>query len=184
MTSRTVESYPQARALEQKSANTKRAYVDAYVDRVTGDDGAGLVPVARVSSGSEEHRSLPAPPLRVMGQSYYVRPSATLLKATYSRLGVTAHQVLMGTGTDQVVALDKRFLDPRRPTKPSREDREEGLVPYAEVLPIAPKSWVTTKHQVARLRGIVTAPANLESTVLCVAHGPVSYTHLTLPTKA
>ena len=44
-------------------------------------------------------------------------------------------------------------------------------MPYAEVLPIAPKSWVTTKHQVARLRGIVTAPANLESTVLCVAHG-------------
>ena len=94
-----------------------------------------------------------------------------MLKATYSRLGVTAHQVLMGTGTDQVVALDKRFLDPRRPTKPTREDREEGLVPYAEVRPIAPKSWVTTKHQVARLRGIVTAPANLESTVLCVAHG-------------
>ena len=119
----------------------------------------------------ESVSSFAPPPLRVMGQSYYVRPSATLLKATYSRLGVTAHQVLMGTGTDQVVALDKRFLDPRRPTKPSREDREEGLVPYAEVLPIAPKSWVTTKHQVARLRGIVTAPANLESTVLCVAHG-------------
>ena len=119
----------------------------------------------------ESVSSFAPPPLRIMGQSYYVRQSATLLKATYSRLGVTAHQVLMGTGTDQVVALDKRFLDPRRPTKPSREDREEGLVPYAEVLPIAPKSWVTTKHQVARLRGIVTAPANLESTVLCVAHG-------------
>ena len=123
------------------------------------------------ADAGESVSSFAPPPLRVIGQSYYVRPSATMLKATYSRLGVTAHQVLMGTGTDQVVALDKRFLDPRRPTKPTREDREEGLVPYAEVLPIAPKSWVTTKHQVARLRGIVTAPANLESTVLCVAHG-------------
>ena len=65
MMSATSAALDEARALEQKSANTKRAYVDAYVDRVTGDDGAGLVPVARVSSGSEEHRSLPAPPLRV-----------------------------------------------------------------------------------------------------------------------
>ena len=30
-------------------------------------------------------------------------------------------------------------------------------------------------HQVARLRGVVTAPANLESTVLCLAHGLDTY---------
>ena len=120
---------------------------------------------------TETTSSMAPPPLRIMGQSYYVRPAATMMTATYSAKGVTAHQVLMGTNTDQVVAVDKRFLDPRRPTKPTREDREEGLVPYAEVLPIFPNSWVTTKHQVARLRGIKTAPAELESTVLCVAHG-------------
>jgi hypothetical protein len=136
---------------------------------------AGDLMVAALTGAADANRetvsSFAPPPLRVMGQSYFVRQSATTLVATYSKMGVTAHQVLMGTGTDQVLALDKRFLDPRRPTKPTREDREEGLVPYAEVLPIAPKAWVTTKHQVARLRGIVTAPASLESTVLCVAHG-------------
>ena len=136
---------------------------------------AGELMVAALTGAADANRetvsSFAPPPLRVMGQSYFVRQSASILVATYSKMGVTAHQVLMGTGTDQVLALDKRFLDPRRPTKPTREDREEGLVPYAEVLPIAPKAWVTTKHQVARLRGIVTAPASLESTVLCVAHG-------------
>ena len=96
---------------------------------------------------TESVSSLAPPPLRIMGQSYYVRPAATMLSTTYSRKGVTAHQVLMGTSTDQVVALDKRFLDPRRPTKPTPEDREEGLIPYSEVLPIFPASWVTTKHQ-------------------------------------
>ena len=34
-----------------------------------------------------------------------------------------------------------------------------------------PHSWVTTRHQVAKLSGIVTEPASLESTVLFVAHG-------------
>ena len=128
---------------------------------------------------TETVSSLAPPPLRIMGQSYFVRPAATMMTATYSQKGVTAHQILMGTATDQVVALDKRFLDPRRPTKPSAEDREEGLIPYAEVLPIFPASWVTTRHQVSRLRGIKTAPASLESTVLCVAHGlDLFYTRL------
>ena len=136
---------------------------------------AGTLMMNALTSRSTENKetvsSFAPPPLRIMGQSYFVRPSATSLTATYSAKGVTQHQVLMGTGTDQVVALDKRWLDPRRPTKPSRETQEEGLLPYAEVLPIAPQAWVTTKHQVARLKGVVTAPANLESTVLCVAHG-------------
>jgi hypothetical protein len=63
------------------------------------------------------------------------------------------------------------------------EDREEGLLPYSEVLPLFASSWVTTRHQVARLRGIVTAPAMLESTVLVLAHGRAlhsSTSHLNL----
>ena len=90
---------------------------------------------------------------------------ATMMATTYSAQGVTGHQVLMGTATDQVVALDKRWLDPRRPTKPTKDDKEEGLIPYTEVLPVFPQSWVTTRHQVAKLQGIVTSPASLESTV-------------------
>ncbi len=120
---------------------------------------------------TETVSSLAPPPLRIMGQSYYVRPAATMMATTYSAQGVTGHQVLMGTATDQVVALDKRWLDPRRPTKPTKDDKEEGLIPYTEVLPVFPQSWVTTRHQVAKLQGIVTSPASLESTVLFVAHG-------------
>jgi hypothetical protein len=128
---------------------------------------------------TETVSSLAPPPLRIMGQSYFIRPSATMLKATYSEKGVTAHQILMGTGTDQIAALDKRWLDPRRPTKPTPHDRDEGLIPYAEVLPIFANSWVTTKHQVRRLRKIATAAASLESTVLCFAHGlDLFYTRL------
>jgi hypothetical protein len=48
----------------------------------------------------------------------------------------------------QVLALEKRFLDPRRPTKPTKTDREEGLVPYHPSLPIIPHHIITTNHQV------------------------------------
>ena len=67
----------------------------------------------------------------------------------------------IATADDQVVAIDKRFLDPRRPTKPTAADREEGLIRYSEVIPILPSNWVT-QHRVVhdpvrspqRLRGV------------------------------
>ena len=101
------------------------------------------------------------------------------MRVTTSARGITGHQVLLGTDTDQVVALDKRWLDPRRPTKPSTFDQEEGLIPYMEVLPLMPASWVTNKNVVARLKDVITAPTDLESTVLCMARGvDVFYTRL------
>ena len=48
-----------------------------------------------------------------------------------------------------MLALEKRFLDPRRPTKPTKTDREEGLVPYHPSLPIIPHHIITTNHQVS-----------------------------------
>lgn len=123
--------------------------------------------------------SFTPPPLRVLGQSYFIRPGTKFMRVTASARGITGHQVLLGTDTDQVVALDRRWLDPRRPTKPSTFDRDEGLIPYMEVLPLSPSSWVTNKNIVARLKDVVTAPTALESTVLCFARGvDVFYTRL------
>ena len=57
---------------------------------------------------TEAVSSLAPPPLRILGQSYYVRPAAATLAVTRSERGVTGHQVLIGSTTDQVFALDKR----------------------------------------------------------------------------
>jgi|MDSX01.1.fsa_nt_gb hypothetical protein len=120
---------------------------------------------------NETSSSLNPPPLRIIGQSYYVRPEAKMISVTRSKRGVTEPAVLLATANDQVAAIDKRFLDPRRPNKPSAADREEGLIPYTEVIPIFPGSWVTHKRVVHGLRGLVTAPAELESSIHFVAHG-------------
>lgn len=36
----------------------------------------------------------------------------------------------------QVLALDKRFLDPRRTLNPSQAEKEEGIIPLTDALPI------------------------------------------------
>ena len=36
----------------------------------------------------------------------------------------------------QVLALDKRFLDPRRTVNPSQAEKEDGIIPLTDSLPI------------------------------------------------
>jgi len=45
------------------------------------------------------------------------------------------------------------------------------LIPYAEVIPILPSNWVTQNHVVHDIRGLVIAPAELESNVHFLAFG-------------
>ena len=96
------------------------------------------------------------------------------------------------------MALDKRFLDPRRTPEPSASEREEGIIPLTDSLPVVPQvltllrwhffvyfqkkevenlihgclqAYVTHSLQVEGLRGIATMPAKLESTSLVFAYG-------------
>ena len=140
---------------EKRALDVKTLVYDAVLGRSRNETSSAYAP----------------PPLRVVGQSYFIRPEAKFLAVTRSALGITEPTILLGTGTDQVVSVEKRFLDPRRPTKPTAADAEEGLVPYAEVIPIFPQSWVSQRHVIHRLRGVVTAPAELESNVHVLAHG-------------
>ncbi|KAE8687815.1 U-box domain-containing protein 26-like [Hibiscus syriacus] len=59
--------------------------------------------------------------------------------SSYSRSeGITSKQLLIGTIGDQVLALDKRFLDPRRSVNPTQAERE-GIIPLTDSLPIIPQ---------------------------------------------
>mmetsp|Transcript_70430 Transcript_70430/g.223153 ORF Transcript_70430/g.223153 Transcript_70430/m.223153 type:complete len:981 (-) Transcript_70430:53-2995(-) len=123
------------------------------------------------------------PPLRVMGQSYFFGMSVKAMGVTTTARGITGKAVLLGTINDMVLMMDKRFLDPRRPVAPTREDMEEGLMKYHEVLPLVPHQFVTYGNQVAQLRGITTAPARLESTCLMLAYGLDLFYAVTTPAR-
>ena len=94
-------------------------------------------------------------------------------------------------------------MDPRRTLNPSQAEKEEGIIPLTDSLPIIPQvhlyftvlvfsivsilmrfcyvsqSYITHSLKVEGLRGIVTAPAKLESTTHVFAYGvDLFYTRL------
>ncbi|XP_057434689.1 uncharacterized protein LOC130727550 [Lotus japonicus] len=111
------------------------------------------------------------PEVVTKSQSYFFTHSVKAIEVTSTAKGITSKQLLIGTIGDQVLAVDKRFLDPRRTLNPSQAEKEEGIIPLTDSLPIIPQSYITHSLKVEGLRGIVTVPAKLESTSLVFAYG-------------
>ncbi|XP_043724158.1 ER membrane protein complex subunit 1-like isoform X2 [Telopea speciosissima] len=111
------------------------------------------------------------PEVVMKSQSYFFTHSVKTMAVTSTAKGITSKQLLIGTIGDQVLALDKRYLDPRRTINPTQAEKEEGIIPLTDALPIIPQSYVTHSLQVEGLRGILTVPAKLESTTLVFAYG-------------
>eukprot|EP00850_Spirogloea_muscicola_P006456 SM000030S11465 [mRNA] locus=s30:825005:831618:+ [translate_table: standard] len=123
------------------------------------------------SSNYTSQSSYRRPSLKVAGQSYFFPHSIKSMAVTATSSGITTKNILVGTIRDQVLALDKRLVDPRRSLNPMPQEREEGLLPYTDTLPINPQSYITHRRQVEGLRGILAAPSRLESTTLVFAYG-------------
>lgn len=111
------------------------------------------------------------PEVVTKSQTYFFTHSVKTIAVTSTAKGITSKQLLIGTISDQVLALDKRFLDPRRTVNPTQAEKEEGIIPLTDSLPIMPQSYVTHTLKVEGLKGIVTSPAKLESTTLIFAYG-------------
>lgn len=111
------------------------------------------------------------PEVSTKSQSYFFTHSVKAISVTSTAKGITSKHLLIGTIADQVLALDKRFVDPRRSLNPTQAEKEEGLLPLTDTLPIIPQSYVTHAFKVEGLRGIETIPAKLESTTLVFAYG-------------
>ncbi|KAG2448475.1 hypothetical protein HYH02_006367 [Chlamydomonas schloesseri] len=125
--------------------------------------------------------SLTPTPIEVVSQSYFSRIVPTGLAVTRTEQGITAKQMLVITNTDQVYALDRRWVDPRRPKKQklTQDEMEDGLTPYQDTLPFSPLSFATLDKQVLGLSGLAVEPTRLESTCLLFVHGvDLFYTRL------
>jgi len=120
----------------------------------------------------------------ILAQSYIFPAGVSALAVSQTKRGITSRQILFGLTTDQIYGIGKRMVDPRRKLgAPSNEDREEGLIPYDPFLPVNPKGMVSYNQTVARVRNIVTFPANLESTSLILAYGLDMFFTRTNPSK-
>ncbi|KAH7293959.1 hypothetical protein KP509_28G050000 [Ceratopteris richardii] len=121
--------------------------------------------------------------LDVKTQSYFFSHSIKALTVTSTARGITGKQILVGSVGDQILALDKRFFDPRRTAEPTQAEKEDGIIPLTDAIPILPQFYLSHAYRVEGLRGIITVPAGLESTSLVFAYGvDLFYTH-TAPSR-
>ena len=72
----------------------------------------------------------------------------------------------------QVVSLDTRLLDPRRPSAdPNKHEKLEGLMKYDPLLPFIPTQVASYFQTVAGVNMAYTTPTRLESQCLMLALG-------------
>ena len=64
------------------------------------------------------------------------------------QIKLTPHLVAETSG--RIALVPKALLDPRRPTIPTAEDRQEQLIPYTPQLNLSPMSYVTYNKTVGK----------------------------------
>ena len=77
----------------------------------------------------------------------------------------------MGLDSEQIVAIDRHWLNARRPKEPTPEDQNEALIPYMAELVLWAPMYISYHKQVARVHHIATAATDLESTSTAIAWG-------------
>ncbi|KAL7485282.1 hypothetical protein ACHAW6_010880 [Cyclotella cf. meneghiniana] len=116
--------------------------------------------------------SLESPKPIVLSKTYGITKAITAIGVTITKAGITSKQFLFATGNDQVISVDRRLMDPRRPNgelKPS--EKMEGLIRYAPLLPIIPLRTPSHVYQVSNVQSISSTAANVESQSLMLAYG-------------
>jgi len=111
----------------------------------------------------------------VQTQSFFFPVGVQSIASTVTRLGITNPQILLALGGGHIMALDKRFVDSRRPPRPrnqpTEDDMKEGIMPYYPYIEINPLRFISYNQTVLNVRSFEVAPSNLESTTHLVAHG-------------
>lgn len=86
----------------------------------------------------------------VISQSFFLGASLSSMSVSITGTGITSKLLLLGTTSNQILSLDRRLVDPRRPFKQTPESREEMLIPYAQNIPINFKSFITHDDTIMR----------------------------------
>jgi hypothetical protein len=108
----------------------------------------------------------------VLSKTFGLAKAVTALGVTTTRAGISSKQFLFATSNDQIVSLDRRMLDPRRPNGDLKEsEKMEGLLKYEPLLPIMPMRTPSHVYEVSSVASILSASANVESQSLVIAYG-------------
>ncbi|KAF9920551.1 hypothetical protein FBU30_009610 [Linnemannia zychae] len=119
----------------------------------------------------------------VFAQSFPFAQTATAIGVTRTKAGISAKDILFGLNRHSILAINHRFLDPRRPTAaPTNMEKEEMLIPYSPI-PDDTRLYLSYNLEVANIKKIVTSPTLLESTSIVVAFGQDVFVTRDAPSK-
>ncbi|VDP18306.1 unnamed protein product [Schistosoma margrebowiei] len=110
---------------------------------------------------------------QVLQQSYILNtpPRSGAVTVSVTERGITSKNIILALQRNSLIELPKSFFDPRRSLDMTSELMEEGVHPYAPVLPFSDQAMITYNQSIMRIRAIRTAPTGLESTGLVFAYG-------------
>jgi hypothetical protein len=116
--------------------------------------------------------SFHAPDPVVLQKTFVFPEGIKAMVTTQSKRGITNKHLVLGLTSDQLLLLDRRMLDPRRPSDaPTPDDKKEGLFQYHPIIQYNNALVVTYTKKVPRLTSIYSVPAELESTTLLLGVG-------------
>jgi len=117
--------------------------------------------------------SMVSPRPVVLTKTYGFARPVSALGVTNTRGGISAKSLLLATGVSgQIVRVDRRLLDPRRPAgTPKLTEKKEGLMQYSPLIPISPMHTSSYNNNIERVSSIISTAANLESQTLVLAYG-------------
>ncbi|KAF9536853.1 hypothetical protein EC957_009519 [Mortierella hygrophila] len=120
---------------------------------------------------SDTFSSFTAEKPHVIAQSFPFSQAASAIGVTTTKAGISAKDILFGLSRHSIMAINQRYLDPRRPTSaPTALEKEEMLIPYSPI-PDDARLFLSYNLEVANIKKIVTSPTLLESTTVVVAFG-------------
>ena len=86
--------------------------------------------------------------------------------------GISGRRLMVATLSGQIFGIDRKMLEPRRPLSELKDtEKKEGLRRYDEFIPTVSLMSLSHSSVVEGVKGIVTAPTDLESQTLVLAYG-------------
>lgn len=116
--------------------------------------------------------SFESPKPIVLHRTFALSTEVTALGVTQTARGISMKHFLFALGTGQVVTVDRRFLDPRRPSaEPKPAEKVEGLLRYHPILPFLPQNVVSYNLVVEGVSMVKSVAAQVESQSMVLAYG-------------
>ena len=108
----------------------------------------------------------------VLAKTFSLAKPATSLSMTVSRGGISGRRLLMATMDGQIMAVDRKVIDPRRPLGQVKDsEKKEGLHQYSELIPTVTYMSLSYNQTVESATSIITSPTYLESQSIVLAFG-------------